>query len=471
MKSPDKPAALLRAIPSVNDMLALPAFAESPIDPTYLKQLIQQEIEAFRRAAVTEKIGPEEVAGYLERLVSQRLKQLFLRGPHRLINATGIVLHTNMGRAPLADAARQAISESSDSYAAVEVDVPSGKRGYRDQHVEELLCLLTGAESALIVNNCAAAILLVLTALCKGREVPVSRGELVEIGGSFRMPDVMDASGAIMVEIGTTNKTHLRDYQKAVGDNTAALLKVHTSNYKVMGFSTQPTLSDLLKLATENQLPLIYDLGSGHLQRMGELNYDADEPLVADVITAGVDVVTFSGDKMLGGPQAGIIAGKKAAIDLIRSHHLLRALRCDKLTYSAMAATLKLYLQPSTLKKTLPIAALFAISVEELRARGQKIKMAVKNSDLQIMMVQATSQVGSGAFPLQEMPSAALEVKCKHLKSERLAQRLRQSDPPIIGYIQDDRVLLNMRTVREDEVPLIVDALDRVSSQRHKNAR
>ncbi len=448
-----------RAIPSVQELLQMPAFQRFEISPHYLKKIIQTEIENIRSRIGNNKLSSKKVLPELLKAIDRRLQELTRPSIKRVVNATGIVLHTNLGRAPLSVAATAAIATAAEHYCNLEFDLQTGKRGSRMAHVEALLCLITGAEAALVVNNCAAAIFLVLNSLCRRREVPVSRGELVEIGGSFRMPDVMKSSGAKMVEVGTTNKTHLEDYQSVISSKTGALLKVHTSNYRVLGFTKSVPVKELSILANEHNLPLLYDMGSGVLENLQQWGM-SQEPLASEMIDAGVDVITFSGDKLLGGPQAGIIAGKQKYLQKIRKNHLTRALRCDKLVLSALEATLRLYLQPEKLPKILPTAQLLTTPVAVLRQRAEAIKIQINNAVLSIEIVETFSQVGSGALPLEKLPSIALRVTSLRFSSKKLAEKLREYSPPIVGYVQDDALLLNLRTVRGDEVDLIVAALE-----------
>ncbi|RMF61478.1 MAG: L-seryl-tRNA(Sec) selenium transferase, partial [Calditrichaeota bacterium] len=321
-----------------------------------------------------------------------------------------------------------------------------------------LLTLLTGAEAALVVNNCAAAVFLTLNTLCKRKEVIVSRGEQVEIGGSFRMPEVMKSSGAKMVEVGTTNKTHLRDYEAAISPKTGAILKVHTSNYRIMGFTESVEIRDLVELAHQHQLPLIYDMGSGVLEDLQQWGHPP-EPLVGEMLEKGVDVVTFSGDKVLGGPQAGIILGKKKFLTKIKKNHLTRALRCDKLIFAALEATLRLYLSPENLPTQLPVARMLTTTSQELWDRAKKIKSALNNTRLEVAVLESFSQMGSGALPLEKIPSVIIKIFSKKTSANRLAKKLREFSPPIIGYVQDDALLLNLRTVRKDEDSILIEAL------------
>ncbi len=448
-----------RAIPSVQELIQHSVFQSYPIAPHYLTEIIRKEIGHLRQEiSKGGKVTAETVPDVLIRQIESRLTSLFTPSLKRTINATGIILHTNMGRAPLAPAALQAIAETVDHYNNLEVDLGSGKRGSRHSHIEELLCMITGAEAALMVNNCAAAILLTLSTLCYRKEVPISRGELVEIGGAFRMPDVMKASNAKMVEIGTTNKTHLKDYENALGPKTGALLKVHTSNYRIVGFTKNVEISELAALAKSHQCPLVYDMGSGVIEDLQHWGYP-HEPVVREILAAGVDVVTFSGDKILGGPQAGIIAGTKKYIEKIRKHPLTRAMRCDKLIYAAMEATLRLYLQPDKLPEKLPLAAMLNVSLATLRQRGDQLKTALAKTSLQIDVVATDSQMGSGALPLEKIPSVALKVSAAKRSPSRLAKQLRMQQPPITAYVQDGALLLNLRTIREDELPMVKQAL------------
>ncbi|MDA0711622.1 MAG: L-seryl-tRNA(Sec) selenium transferase, partial [bacterium] len=342
-------------------------------------------------------------------------------------------------------------------YSNVEIDLETGLRGSRTSLVERLLCQLTGAEAAAVVNNNAAAVLLALNTLARGKEAIVSRGELVEIGGSFRIPDIMERSGATMVEVGTTNRTHLKDFQSAVTPRTGAMLIVHTSNYKVMGFTAAVDLGDLVALGREEAIPTIHDLGGGVLIDLRDYGLPY-EPLVSDSVKAGVDVVTFSGDKILGGPQCGILVGKKAAIALIRQNPLMRALRCDKLTYAALDATLKLYLSPGRLRHAHPTLRMLTEPVSALRQRGEALLSRLENiPGLEVALVDAIAQTGSGALPLEEIPSVAIAISCEGIN--RLAGRLRKYTPPVVGYVRDDRLLLDLRTLWEDDLEVISEAL------------
>ncbi|RMH77758.1 MAG: L-seryl-tRNA(Sec) selenium transferase [Calditrichaeota bacterium] len=449
-----------RAIPSVQELLQAPEFHAYSIAPQYLKQIIQEEIHRLRQSLPRRStLTPERIPHVLMEAIRSRLEGIVHPRLIRVINATGIILHTNMGRAPLAEAARKAIGEAAEHYCNLEIDLGTGRRGDRMAHVEELLCLLTGAEAALVVNNCAAAVFLVLNSLCKKKEVPVSRGELVEIGGSFRMPEVMKASGAKMVEVGTTNKTHLQDYEEVISARTGALLKVHTSNYRILGFTAGVAAPELVTLAHRHDLPVIYDMGSGVIQDLQQWGY-SHEPLAREMVEAGVDVITFSGDKILGGPQAGIILGKRRYVQKIRRNHLTRALRCDKLILAALEATLRLYLEPEKLPQRLPIAGLLTVSRETLHRRGERLCSEVTSAHLHLEVVEAFAQMGSGALPLEKIPSVAVKVTSSRFSPLKLAEKLRRHHPPIVGYVQEDAFFLNLRTVREDELETLTKALN-----------
>jgi L-seryl-tRNA(Ser) seleniumtransferase len=461
-QSPNDINSLYRAIPSVQEILQTPDFQKYSLHAGYLKQIVQEEIQKLReQVPQQELLTAEKIPVTLREQILSRLERLFAPSLKRVVNASGIILHTNMGRAPLPESARSHLAAVVENYNNLEINLDSGKRGERNTHVEEMLCLITGAESALVVNNCAAAVLLVLNTLCTRKEVPVSRGELVEIGGSFRMPDVMKSSGAKMIEIGTTNKTHLQDYQSAITPKTGALLKVHASNYRIMGFTGNVDIADLVALARQKGLPAIYDMGSGVIEDLQQWGYPY-EPLAREMMEAGFDVVTFSGDKVLGGPQAGIIIGKRKWLDKIKKNHLARALRCDKLIYSALEATLRLYLQPDTLPQTLPVAAMLTLSLPELRKRAETIKSKVKNPHLTIEIVETYSQMGSGALPLEKIPSIAVKITSPKISTLKLSAALRSHNPPVVGYVQDEALFLNLRTVREDELPIIQGALTNI---------
>jgi L-seryl-tRNA(Ser) seleniumtransferase len=352
-----------------------------------------------------------------------------------------VLVHTNLGRAPLADAALARVVEVGSGYANLEYDVERGERGSRQDHLAPLLERLTGAEAALVVNNNAAAVLLALAALAEGREVVVSRGELIEIGDGFRIPDVLARSGARLVEVGTTNRTRAADYERAIGPETALLLRVHQSNFRVVGFSEQPRLAELAEVARRHELPLVDDLGSGALGPVG------DEPTPAESLRAGADLVCFSGDKLLGGPQAGIVVGRADLVERLRRHPLQRALRADKLTLAALEGTLALALDPQT-RDAIPVLRMLREPVEAVRTRAERLAGLVGGE-----VEETVARVGGGALPLAELPSAACAIE------EELAERLRLGDPPVIAVVRDGRTLLDCRTLSDAEVEEVAAAV------------
>jgi L-seryl-tRNA(Ser) seleniumtransferase len=374
----------------------------------------------------------------------------------RVINATGTVLHTNLGRARLAAAAVDAVLLASTNAVNLEYDVAHGERGKREDAAAALLCQITGAEAATVVNNNAAAVFLGLDTLAAGREVIVSRGELIEIGGAFRLPDIMAKSGVVLREVGTTNRTHLADYERAITDRTGLLLKVHTSNYRVVGFSAEVGLPELVALGRSRGVPVMEDLGSGALVDLARYGLPK-EPVVAERVAMGADVVTFSGDKILGGPQAGLAVGRPHAIDLMSRNPLHRVLRCGKLTLAALEATLRLYQQSANLADDLPTLKAFTRSVADLETIGAVVIPALQRVlgvTFDITLEDSTAEVGSGALPTEEIPTMVIAISGGGLSADRIAARFRAADPPIIGRIRADRFLLDLRLI-EDATDLI----------------
>ena len=391
--------------------------------------------------------------------VLREARKLLLRSLRPVVNATGVLLHTNLGRAPLAEEAVRALQEVSAGYSNLEFDLDTGKRGLRYEHVEGLLCSLTGAESALVVNNNAAAVYLALRVLARGKGVIVSRGELIEIGGSFRIPDILQESDATLVEVGTTNRTHLKDYEQAIGSSTGLLLKVHPSNYRVMGFHKEVSTEELVALGRRYGLPVMEDLGSGCLLDPGVPGL-ANEPLVADVLRTGVDLVTFSGDKLLGGPQAGIIAGRKDLIDRIKRNPMKRALRCDKMTIAALEAVLRLHADPDRLAARLPVIRFLSRSEDEIAALARRIAPRLETRLAGFAAVEVApcqSQIGSGSLPVERLPSAALVLDPATAKRgrgaalKRIAAAFRGLPVPVVGRIQDDRFVMDLRCLDDEE--------------------
>jgi L-seryl-tRNA(Ser) seleniumtransferase len=377
----------------------------------------------------------------------------------RVINATGVILHTNLGRAPLARAAREAVARVAEGYSTLELDLGTGARGSRHDHVEPLVCELTGAEAAMAVNNCAGATLLAAAALAgPGREVVVSRGQLVEIGGGFRVPEVIAQAGARLVEVGTTNRTRRADYEAAIGPATGAILRVHPSNFRQLGFVQEVEIEELCELG----VPVIDDIGSGVLA--GDVG---DEPPVRRSVRAGAALVCFSGDKLLGGPQAGILAGRAEAVDAARRHPLARALRLDKLGLAALEATLRLYRNPDLARREIPVLAMLAADEATLHDRAERLMTAIERgshegvASEQVVttgIVAAVARVGGGALPLLELPGPAVAVSLPGTSPDDLAARLRAADPPVVGRIEDGRLLLDPRTIADEEIPLVARA-------------
>ena len=384
-----------------------------------------------------------------------------------VINATGVVLHTNLGRAPLLEEALHNLVEIAGGYSNLELNLETGERGSRYEHVEDLLCRISGAESGLAVNNNAGAVLLALNSLAEGKEVIVSRGQLVEIGGSFRIPDVMKKSGARLVEVGTTNRTHLGDYEQAVTENTALLLKVHTSNYRILGFTAEVSLKELAELGRAKGLPVMEDLGSGCFIDLAPYGIE-HEPTVQEALQAGVDVVTFSGDKLLGGPQAGIILGKKRFIDLIKKNPLNRALRIDKLTLAGLESTLRVYLDPDRVMKVLPALGMLTCPLEELEKRARRFQRRLArelSSGAEMTIREESSQVGGGALPLQTLPTRVVAIRPLGISAASLEERLRRNRPPVIARVKEEEVLLDLRTVAEEEEEVLLEAVKRALNE------
>ena len=471
---------LYRKLPSVDDLLRDAAIAS----------LIAREghtaVADAARAVLAQWRG-EISAGHLDSAdidlalsglagaVEHQLRRALTYSLRTVINATGVILHTNLGRAPLADSAVGHIRETATGYSNLEFDTSTGERGKRDVHVDRLFQKLLNNEfvgegarttqanvSSIVVNNNAAAVLLALNTLAEGGEVIVSRGELVEIGGSFRIPDVMSKSGAILREIGTTNRTRITDYEGAIHENTRLLLRVHRSNFQISGFTEQPSLEELVSLSRKRGIPLMEDLGSGALFDLRSVGIGG-EPGVIDSLHAGVDVITYSGDKLLGGPQAGILSGRPHLIARMRSNSLFRALRVDKLTYAAMEATLLAYVKRD--HDTIPALRLMRLSKEEIGARAEAVTRKVRLPRLSLEVIDGESVIGGGAAPSAVLPTRLLAVTCEGSSADELAARLRASDPPIIARVEESRVLLDLRTVFAEQDEIIAVALNRLGRE------
>jgi len=468
---------VLRKIPSVDEILSRPEIID--LLEIHPRNIVVEAIRKGLGRLREEILHREDLSQLGDSLFSfERLYPFFQEEIHlqtrsrfrRVINATGVVIHTNLGRAPLHASAIQHLIEVSKSYSNLEYDLVRGERGSRYVHVEEVLCRLSGAESALVVNNNAGAVLLVLNALAEGKEVIVSRGELVEIGGAFRIPDVMKRSGAILTEVGTTNRTHFDDYQKAIGPDTALLLKVHTSNFRVMGFASEVSLQELVQLGKQHQLPVVDDLGSGCLIDLTRYGLEK-EPTVQETIKTGVDAVTFSGDKLLGGPQAGIILGKKKFLDLFKANPLTRALRIDKLTLAALESTLLLYFDEKMAMEEVPTLRMLSLDMGKLKRRGKRLlkRLAgIENKRMTLALKEDVSQVGGGALPLQQLPTAVVAIKPLDLSVNSLEENLRKGDLPIISRISKEELLLDMRTIFDEEIPLLAAGIEKALEQMAK---
>jgi len=449
---------LLRGIPKVDELLKHPALADLELSGAQVTGLVRRELEALRAGilsgAVTELPGTDvlcaAVCAAAEKEVTLSLRPV--------INGTGITLHTNLGRACLSEKAMAAAVAVATRYSTLEYDLEQGKRGSRHVHVEELLCRLTGAEGAMVVNNNAAAVLIILTAVGSGGEVITSRGELVEIGGSFRIPEIMEQCGCSLREVGATNKTHLRDYEKAIGEQTRALLKVHTSNYRIMGFSESVPLEELVALGRRTGLPVIEDLGSGCLYDLENCGIHG-EPLVGDSVRAGVDLISFSGDKLLGGPQAGIILGRKEWIEKLKKHPLARAMRVDKMTLAALEATLDSYLDPTRAAREIPTLRMLSAGPETLRSRAEVLCAQLQQAGIPAGVVPEQDQVGGGSVPTQMLDTWVVTLEPAGWSPDAIEEKLRLGRTPIVGRIARDKYMLDLRTLWDEDFPVIVGAV------------
>ena len=460
---------LLRRIPGVDHLLEQ-AKAERGlhgVPRTVLVNSARRVVEALRRSILDDsdrfsenRLSDAALLGAL----ADRVDREMAFNLKRVVNATGVVIHTNLGRSLLPRAAIDNVAALSGRYSNLEFDLAVGRRGSRYSAVEDILCEVSGAEAGMVVNNNAGAVLLALETLARGRKVIVSRGELVEIGGSFRIPDVMARSGGILTEVGATNRTHLRDYEGAVDADTALLLKVHKSNYSVVGFTAEVPLSDLVSLGKQHGLRVMEDLGSGMFIDFAKYGLTR-EPTVQDSVATGADVVTFSGDKLLGGPQAGLIVGKKDVLDAIKKNPITRALRIDKMTLAALESTLRLYRDPEEAVATIPTLRALTTAYEELKQRAERLagELAGLGDDrLTTVLLDLPSRVGGGSLPLQALPSCCVGVQIAGLSANAVESAMRAHEPPVIGRIEDDRYIMDPRTVGEDETPLIRDAFRRL---------
>ncbi len=458
---------LLRQLPSI-DRLVLSEEAKALIEKYNRKQVVNAArivLKDLRSKILNRQEEPFTDIDISPELVFERMKNLlenkFSLSLKEAVNAAGVLLHTGLGRAVLPDVALKNIQEVSKGYSTLAIDLETGRRGHRDTHLNGLLCELTGAQSSVVVNNNAAATVLILNSLAKGKEVILSRGQLVEIGGSFRMPDIMAASGAVLKEVGTTNKTHLSDYKDAIGENTGAIMRVHHSNYRIMGFAEEPSIEDLAELAKANNLIIIDDIGSGALVNLKEFGL-TDEPLIRTSIKAGADVVCFSGDKLIGGRQSGIIVGKTAVIKKIKKNPLTRALRVGKMTIAGLEATLKLFLTPEKLTQTHPFYRMLSMSLDDLNKRALSMQKKLNTElkvEAKISVGDGDSQVGSGSVPTELIPTRLLKIRPIVETVDNLAKKLRLHTPSICVRVHKDFVLLDLRTLQKHQDKMVVNAI------------
>jgi len=462
---------LLQQLPQVDRILSALNPEKYHLPREFVLRAIRTEIDQVREQILSGNYDKNSEDPDLESRIVQAVQQKCGERQTgtmpRVINATGIVLHTGLGRAPLSPRAQEALNRVADGYTSLEFDLESGKRGQRNDHIEDLLCALTDAESGLMVNNNAAAVLLAINTLADKKEAIISRGQLVEIGGSFRIPEVMAKSGAKMVEIGTTNRTHLKDYRNAISEKTGVIVIAHTSNYRVEGFTTMPSLEEIVALAHENDLPVLYDLGSGAFYDLSQYNLP-DEPVVKTIVDAGVDVVAFSGDKLVGGPQSGLIVGKEKFVQPVKLNPLTRALRCDKLIYAAMEATLQSYITPEKLPGENLTYNLLTRSLEDLKHLGEKIRAGLKPltlSTLNIELKNAATQAGSGSLPTEDISSIALVLQPKRWSADQIMHWMRARKIPVIGYIESDECYFNLRTVFDRDASTLIQVFNQLAQE------
>ena len=476
---------LYRKLPSVDELLRTPAMADliSREGPAAVTESARAVLSRLREEIGTALVDDESLDLALSGIpsaIERELQQALRYSLRTVINATGVILHTNLGRAPLSHAAIDHIREIAGAYSNLEFDTETGERGKRDIHVDRLFQKLLSEEAAelpsagragtpvptlnatIVVNNNAAAVLLALNTLADGGEVIVSRGELVEIGGSFRIPDVMAKSNAILREVGTTNRTRISDYERALNERTRLILRVHRSNFQITGFTEQPRIEDLVALAKKRSIPFIEDLGSGALFDLNSVGVSG-EPGVLDSLRAGVDVVTYSGDKLLAGPQAGILSGRADLIARMRANSLFRALRVDKLTYAALEGTLLAYVRRD--HDAIPALRMMRLSKEEIGKRAEAIAGKTQSATLQVDVIDGESVIGGGAAPSAALPTRLLAISHKELSADELAARLRASDPPVIARVEEGRVLLDLRTVFPEQDRLLLETISRIENR------
>lgn len=455
---------LLSQIPAINKILLLDEIKEliNIYTEIAVKSAIKQYIEEVKQAILNEELTEvpslSKIIGEVEKIVEKEDKNSL----RRVINATGTILHTNLGRSLLSQKIKENIESVAFNYSNLEFDIDNKKRGSRYVHLIDIIKKLTGAEDVLVVNNNAAAVLLALNTLVKGQEIIVSRGELVEIGGAFRIPEIIKLSGGVPVEVGTTNKTHLKDYENAISEETGALLKVHTSNYKILGFTESVSNEEISYLARENELVSINDLGSGQFVDFSKFGLPY-EPTVKEILDSGIDIVTFSGDKLLGGPQAGIIVGKKKYIEKMKKNQLTRALRVDKMTLASLEATLKLYLDEKDALEHIPTLHMISLSKERLFGKADVLKTKLSDLDFDIRIEEDKAEVGGGSYPASYLESVAVKLTHRKLHATEIERKLLEVEIPIITRIKDNSIILDMRTLRTREFDIVKAALEEVT--------
>ena len=455
---------LLSQIPAINKILLLDEIKKlmNTYTEVAIKSAIKQYIEEIKQAILNEELSEvpslSKIVGEVARIVEKEDKNSL----RRVINATGTILHTNLGRSLLSEKIKENIESVAFNYSNLEFDIDNKKRGSRYVHLIDIIKKLTGAEDVLVVNNNAAAVLLTLNTLVKDQEIIVSRGELVEIGGAFRIPEIIKLSGGVPVEVGTTNKTHLKDYENAITEETGALLKVHTSNYKILGFTESVSNEEISYLARENELVSINDLGSGQFVDFSKFGLPY-EPTVKEILDSGIDIVTFSGDKLLGGPQAGIIVGKKKYIEKMKKNQLTRALRVDKMTLASLEATLKLYLDEKDALEHIPTLHMISLSKERLFGKADVLKTKLSDLDFDIRIEEDKAEVGGGSYPASYLESVAVKLTHRKLHATEIERRLLEVEIPIITRIKDNSIILDMRTLRTREFDIVKAALEEVT--------
>jgi L-seryl-tRNA(Ser) seleniumtransferase len=458
---------LLSNLPKVDEILRSDQAMEwlKTYPRRYIIHAIREVID-LRRKEILKGLASDIFEEYMMAEIESIIRRLSSYSLRSLINATGIVIHTNLGRSLLSERALENIRRVAGSYSNLEYDLKEGKRGKRYSHVKRILREVTGAEDALVVNNNAAAVMLCLNTLSRGRETIVSRGELVEIGGSFRMPEVMAESGAILREVGTTNKTHLHDYEEAINDSTALIAKVHKSNFRVMGFAEEVSVEDLAKLGRKYQIPVMFGLGSGCLIDLKPFGI-SDEPVVKDIVNSGVDITTFSGDKLLGGPQGGVIVGKREYIERIQKNPITRAMRIDKLTLAGFEATLMEYIDEEGVVGNIPTLGMLLQKPEEIKGRANRIAKKLKKEiqNARIAVMADLSRAGGGSLPEVDFPTYVVSIKTDDLSVNEIETRLRAGDPPIISRIREDSLILDARTVREIDLVELVKGVKAALSE------